>query len=157
MKLAVFATYLLVEIGAFVGLVYAIGFWWTLLATFAAVIIGFAMLRRQGARVFAELRAAADGSTDSVRPLTDTALLAGSVFLLFLPGIVSTVLGILLLLGPVRALARPLVAAVGARRVVTAMNRYGAAGGRGIVVEGEVVDPTHPASPGSTPGWRSIG
>ncbi len=153
MKLLIFAAYPLVEIGAFIGLVYGIGFWWTLLATFVAVVVGFIMLRRRGARVFAELRTASAGTTDSVRPLADTALLAASTLLLFIPGLVTTLLGILLMLRPVRAAARPLVAAMGTRRVAASMSRFNRARGTVTVIDGEVVDTT-----GSTPapGWRSI-
>ncbi len=153
MKLLIFAAYPIVEIGAFIGLVYGIGFWWTLLATFVAVIVGFVMLRRRGARVFAQLRTAAEGSGDSARPLADTALLAASTFLLFVPGLVTTLLGILLMLSPVRAAARPIVAAMGARRVVASMNKFNRAGSPITVIDGEVVDPVGPKP---TPGWRSI-
>ncbi|MCP2178227.1 FxsA family protein [Williamsia maris] len=153
MKLLIFAAYPLVEIGAFIGLVYGIGFWWTLLATFAAVVVGFVMLRRRGARVFAELRTAAEGTGDTARPLADSALLAASTLLLFIPGLVTTLLGILLMLSPVRAAARPLVAAMGTRRVVARMNTFSRAGRPFTVIDGEVVEP---GGPTPAPGWRSI-
>ncbi|GAA2048545.1 FxsA family protein [Williamsia deligens] len=149
MKLAVFVGYLAVEIAAFAGLVWAIGFWWTVLATLAAIVVGFALLRRQGARVFADLRIAQAGTAASARSLTDAALLAFATVLLFVPGLVSTVVGILLLLPPVRALARPAVAAVGARRMARVVERFGPMARGGVtVVEGEVVDPTSPAPDG---------
>ncbi|MBT0568134.1 FxsA family protein [Williamsia sp. CHRR-6] len=140
MKLFAFLTYVVVEIGAFIGLVYGIGFWWTVVATAAAFVIGLILLRRQGARVFTEVRAAAEGRTDSLRPITDTALLAVAVFLLFIPGLVSTVLGIVLMLRPTRAVLRPVVTRVGAARIATTVGRFTPASGWGTVVEGEVVD-----------------
>lgn len=147
MKLAVFVGYLAVEIAAFVGLVYVIGFWLTLLLTLVAIVVGFALLRRQGAKLFAEMRLAQTDPTAAARSLTDAALLAFSTVLLVVPGLVTTVVGILLLLPPVRAVARPAVAAVGARRMARVVDRFGPMTGRGVtVVDGEVVDPYPPST-----------
>lgn len=147
MKLAVFVGYLAVEIAAFAGLVWAIGFWWTLLLTLAAIVVGFALLRRQGAKVFAEMRLAQADPTAAARSLTDAALLAFGTVLFFVPGLVTTVIGILLMLPPVRALARPAVAAVGARRMARVVDRFGPMTGRGVtVVDGEVIDPYPPTA-----------
>ena len=148
MKLAVFVGYVAVEIAAFVGLVYAIGFWWTLLLTLGAIVLGFALLRRQGAKVFAEMRLAQTDPTAAARSLTDAALLAFATVLFFVPGLVSTVIGILLMLPPVRAVARPAVAAVGARRMARVVDRFGPMAGGGVtVIDGEVVDPYPPTTP----------
>ncbi|GAA1904802.1 MAG: FxsA family protein [Williamsia herbipolensis] len=147
MKLAVFVGYVAVEVAAFVGLVYAIGFWWTLLLTLAAIVLGVAVLRRQGARIFAEMRLAQSDPGAAARSLTDAALLAFATVLFFVPGLVTTVVGILLMLPPVRALARPAVAAVGARRMTRVVDRFGPMTGRGVtVIDGEVVDPYPPTS-----------
>lgn len=147
MKLAVFVGYLAVEIAAFAGLVWAIGFWWTLLLTLAAIVVGFALLRRQGAKVFAEMRLAQADPTAAAQSLTDAALLAFATVLFFVPGLVTTAVGILLMLPPVRALARPAVAAVGARRMARVVDRFGPMTGRGVtVIDGEVVDPYRPST-----------
>ena len=50
MKFALFLLYVAIEIAAFVGLCYAIGFGWTLLLVVATVIGGFWLLRRQAPR-----------------------------------------------------------------------------------------------------------
>lgn len=147
MKLAVFVGYVAVEIAAFVGLVYAIGFWWTLLLTLGAIVLGFALLRRQGAKIFAEMRLAQADPGAAARSLTDAALLAFATVLFFIPGLVTTVVGILLMLPPVRALARPAVAAVGARRMTRVVDRFGPMAGGGVtVIDGEVVDPYPPTT-----------
>lgn len=145
MKLAVFAAYLIVEIGVFVALCYSIGFAWAVLITILATFVGFLLLRRTGARVFSELRRAANGYTDSRAPLADTAVLGVSSVLLLVPGLVSTVLGILLLIPGLRRVARPAVAAFGANRILRrvegagVMNRFS----RATVIDGEVVDTPH--------------
>lgn len=145
MKLAVVIGYVAVEIAAFAGLVWAVGLWWTLVATLAAIIVGSVLLRRQGAKVFAELRAAQTDPTAATRSVTDAALLAFATVLFFLPGLVSTAAGILLLLPPVRALVRPIAVAVGTRRMARVVERFGPMTHGGVtVVDGEVVDPYGP-------------
>lgn len=153
MKFALFLLYVAIEIAAFVGLCYAIGFGWTLLLGLATVIGGFWLLRRQGAKVLRNLREASQnaanghpaGPAESAAPVADTALLAAATIAMIVPGLVSTAIGILLLLKPVRVLLRPIVIAVGTKKVVGAMENY-AQYGRGMagvtVVEGQVVDTT---------------
>jgi UPF0716 protein FxsA len=151
MKLALFLTYVVIEIAAFVGLCFAIGVAWTVLLGIATVVLGFWLLRRQGAKVLSNLRTAGQnaaagvpaGPAGSAAPVADTALLAGATIAMVVPGLVTTVIGILLLLKPVRAVLRPLVIALGTRKVVVAMESY-AQYGRGMagvtVVDGHVVD-----------------
>ncbi|MEP9392414.1 MULTISPECIES: FxsA family protein [Gordonia] len=144
MRLAYVLIYLAVEIGVFVALTMTLGFGWAVLITIAAAVLGFVMLRWQGAKVFGELRRASRNEVDARAPLADTAMLAGSTFLLVIPGVVSTLLGMLLLAPPTRRLIRPAVTAFGARRMVVAMDRAGvyATTGfrRGTVIDGTVVD-----------------
>ncbi|WLP90857.1 FxsA family protein [Gordonia sp. NB41Y] len=143
MRLAAVLLYLAVEIGAFVAMTMTLGFAWAVLISIAAAVAGFAMLRWQGAKVFGSLRRAARNEVDPTAPLADTALVAGASFLLIVPGVVSTVLGMIALTPPVRHLLRPAVAAFGARRVVVAMDRagvYATGFARGTVIDGTVVD-----------------
>jgi UPF0716 protein FxsA len=76
--------------------------------------------------------------------VADTALLAAATILMIIPGLVSSAAGILLLLKPVRVLLRPMVIAVGTRKVVSAMEKNYARYGRGMagvtVVDGQVID-----------------
>ena len=162
MKFALFLLYVAIEIAAFVGLCYAIGFGWTLLLVVATVIGGFWLLRRQGAKTLANLRDAgrnaAGGSpvdpADSAAPVADTALLAAATILMIIPGLVSSAIGILLLLKPIRVLLRPMVIAVGTRKVVSAMEKNYARYGRGMagvtVVDGQVIDTSGAGTTGTT-------
>jgi UPF0716 protein FxsA len=91
----------------------------------------------------------------SAAPVADTALLAAATILMIIPGLVTSALGILLLLKPVRVLLRPMVIAVGTRKVVSAMEKNYARYGRGMagvtVVDGQVVDITSPGPAGYDP------
>ncbi|MGC4932285.1 FxsA family protein [Gordonia sp. DT30] len=149
MRLAYVLLYLAVEIGVFVAMTMTLGFGWAVLITIAAAVVGFLLLRWQGAKVFGELRRASRNEVDARAPLADTAIMAGSTMLLVVPGVVSTLLGIVLLAPPTRRLVRPAVTAFGARRMVVAMDQMGmrATGrfpnsgfGRGTVIDGTVVD-----------------
>lgn len=170
MALRYFAVYALLEIAAFVAMAVTLGFGWAVLISIAAGVLGFLTLRWQGRKVFGELRRAANNEVDARAPLADTALVATSTILLVVPGVVSTVAGILLLFPPTRKVLRPVVVAVGARRMATAMDRaglyatgiYGGGirGGRvpggGTVVDGTVVESDTPGSgfgPGSASGF----
>lgn len=162
MKFALFLLYVVIEIAAFVGLCYAIGVGWTLLLGLATVIGGFWLLRRQGAKVLRNLREAGQsaangqpaGAAGSAAPVADTALLAAATIAMIIPGLVSTAIGILLLLKPVRLLLRPVVIALGTRKVVGVMENY-AQYGRGMagvtVVDGQVVDTTSQGPAGYDP------
>ncbi|ADG78806.1 FxsA cytoplasmic membrane protein OS=Tsukamurella paurometabola (strain ATCC 8368 / DSM / CCUG 35730 / CIP 100753 / JCM 10117 / KCTC 9821 / NBRC 16120 /NCIMB 702349 / NCTC 13040) OX=521096 GN=Tpau_2197 PE=4 SV=1 [Tsukamurella paurometabola] len=147
MKLLAFLTYLVVEIAAFAGLVAWLRFGWALLTVVAATAIGVLMLRRTAADVLRDLGAALDGRKSAGPALIDTALLGSSVFLLAVPGVVSTALGLLLLVRPVRAVVRPVAAYVGAKRISRFVEESGLvtvlAGqprGFGTVIDGSVDD-----------------
>lgn len=168
MALRYFAVYALLEIAAFVGMALWLGFGWAVLISIAAGVLGFLTLRWQGRKVFGELRRAANNEVDARAPLADTALVATSTILLVIPGVVSTLAGILLLFPPTRKVVRPVVVAVGAKRMASAMDRAGlyatgiygsrirggGVGGGATVVDGSVVESDTPGSgfaPGSEP------
>ncbi|GAB18474.1 hypothetical protein GOEFS_054_00880 [Gordonia effusa NBRC 100432] len=140
MKRLIFLAYLVIEIGVFVGLSMWLNFGWALLIAIAAGGAGLILLARRGRAVFGDLARASRNEIAPGRPLTDTALLAVSTMLLVVPGIVTSVLGLLLLAKPVRRLLTPAVAAFGARKFATAVDRAGlyATG----VMPGRVVDGT---------------
>lgn len=154
MALRYFAVYALLEIAAFVAMAVTLGFGWAVLISIAAGVLGFLTLRWQGRKVFGELRRAANNEVDARAPLVDTALVATSTILLVIPGVVSTLAGILLLFPPTRKALRPVVVAVGAKRMATAMDRaglyatgiYGGGirGGGATVVDGTVVESDTP-------------
>ncbi|MDF0530590.1 FxsA family protein [Tsukamurella sp. 8F] len=159
MKLLAVATYFLIEVAAFAGLVWWLGFGWAVLAMLAALAIAVLMLRRTAGDVLRRLNAALEGGEAPGPVLLDTALLASSVVLLAVPGVVSTVLGMALLTRPGRALARPAAAYVGAKRIARFVDgsvfaTAFTAGGAGPVVEGSVVTPHR--SDGPRPGYREL-
>ncbi|MEO9330102.1 FxsA family protein [Gordonia aurantiaca] len=145
MALRWFAVYALLEIAAFVAMAMTLGFAWAVLITIGAGVLGFLTLRRQGRKVIGELRRAANNEVDPRTPLADTAVVAASTLLLVIPGVVSTVVGMLMLFPPTRRVLRPLVIALGARRVASAMDRAGlyATGAfrdSRVTVDGTVID-----------------
>ena len=73
-------------------------------------------------------------------------VMALGTVLVFIPGLVTTVAGLLLFLPPTRAVARPLLTAMAARRVplitvaTAAAGRRPAGQGQGDYIDGEVID-----------------
>ncbi|MDL9935923.1 FxsA family protein [Gordonia sp. ABSL1-1] len=137
-----FLAYVAIEIAAFVAMTMAWGFAWAILITLLAAALGFILLQWQGRKVVTRLRTASGAGADPAAPLADTAVLGASTALLVVPGVVTTALGVLSLLPPTRAALRPLVMAVGARKVAAVVGNAGmfATGTRGRVVDGTVID-----------------
>ncbi len=117
----------------------AIGALTTVLLLVLVAGLGAALLRREGARSWQAFSAALQRGAPPVREVADGALVLLAGALLVAPGFVSDVLALLLLVPPVRALARGLLAGWFARRVVVPGARrrpqY-----EGQVVDGQVVD-----------------
>jgi UPF0716 protein FxsA len=72
-------------------------------------IVGVSLARRAGLGALERLRRSQQEGTPPSRDLTDAALLLLAAFLLVLPGFISDVMGLALLLPPVRALVRNVV------------------------------------------------
>lgn len=109
--------YAVVELVALLGLAAWIGVGWTLLLLSATFVLGMAfgvpLGGRQLLRQITQLRS---GLTDPGTALGDGAIVTLATGLVLIPGLVTTVLGLLLLAPPVRASARPALAAIAARR-----------------------------------------
>ncbi|HEY7051197.1 MAG TPA: FxsA family protein [Mycobacterium sp.] len=131
MALRWFSVYVAVEVAAVVGLAWAIGFGWTLLLLLAAFVVGLALAGSQARRQIRRLRGGFDNPQGV---LTDSALIALGTVLVVVPGIVTSALGLTMLLPPTRAVVRPLVAVLAARRVSRTVTR------RHDYIDGEVVD-----------------
>jgi UPF0716 protein FxsA len=142
--------YLVVEIVAVVALASWIGFGWTLVVLLAGAVIGVWLARREGLRVARALAEAARERRVAHVETTDGMLVAAGGLLLVVPGLVTDVAGLLLLLPPTRALVR--------RRMVRAAERRapGLRSARiqadGPVVDGEVVDGDVVDRDGAAPG-----
>jgi UPF0716 protein FxsA len=130
--------YLVVEIVALVALGSAIGVAWTLLVLLAGSVLGLWLARREGVRAAQAIAEAVTNRRVAHVEMTDGMLVAAGGVLLFVPGLVTDVAGLLLLLPPTRALIR--------RRLVRAAEerapelRTARIRARGPVVEGEVVE-----------------
>jgi UPF0716 protein FxsA len=110
-----FLVYVLVELTVVVALASTIGLGWTLLLLLAAFVAGLALAGSQLKRQLTRLRS---GLTSQQSQLaTDGALVALGSVLVVVPGLVTTAAGLLLLLPPTRAAARPMLTAMAARAI----------------------------------------
>ncbi|ASW55080.1 FxsA family protein [Plantactinospora sp. KBS50] len=109
-----------VEIAVFVLLGHLIGYGWTLLLVLAASVAGLFLLRREGLRAWRSFRAAAAAGQPPGRQITEGLVGLAAGLLLAAPGLVSGLLGVLLVVPAVRRGAR-LVVQRGAERRVSSM------------------------------------
>jgi UPF0716 protein FxsA len=134
-----FVVYLVVELAAVVALATTIGLGWTLLVVLGTFVVGLAVAGSQIKRQLARLR------SDQTW-VSDSALVAVGSVLVIVPGLVSSAVGLLLLLPPTRVVARPLVTALAARAVgrplLTVTTFSTARRPRDDYIDGEVVDVT---------------
>lgn len=138
------AAYLIVEIAAFILLGVSLGWGWALLIVLGLFVIGLFVATWQ----MRALAVRAVNQPDHPGQLTaDAALSAVGADLVALPGVVTSVLGILLLLPPTRSLTRKMLGSA-ARRTLenfggttfTTVSRFGAPESRNIPGWGQVID-----------------
>jgi len=94
------------EIAVFVAVAHAIGAGWTVLLVAAASVLGLILLRREGIRGWRAFRAAAEAGRPPGRQVSNSLVGLFGALLLAIPGLISSVAGLLLVLPPVRGLAR---------------------------------------------------
>ncbi|WP_448223598.1 FxsA family protein [Gordonia iterans] len=123
MKRWIFVGYLAVEIAAFWAMVHFLGWAWAFVITIAAAAVGFAVLGRRARDIFAGARSPGADRSSPRQAFTDSALFAGASVLTVLPGVVSTVIGLILLSRPVRRRLEPVVAAAATRKVSALADR----------------------------------
>jgi UPF0716 protein FxsA len=158
-----FLVYVVVELAVVVALASTIGLGWTLLLLLAAFVGGMALSGSQLKRQLTRLRSGL--TTGQSRVATDGALVALGTVLVVVPGLVTTAAGLLLLLPPTRAIARPVLTAMAVRGIgrsaqlitiaTVGADRYASAPRpRPDYIDGEVIDVTDvtevdpPALPG---------
>ena len=133
-----FGLYLVVELLVLVAVVDWLGFAATVLLLVVGGLAGMWLARREGARAaFALADAVRSGRVPHVE-MTDGALVGLAGLLFVVPGIVSDVLGLLLVLPPTRALARRRLTTMAEKRspvLRTAWIRDGRTVVDGVVVE----------------------
>ena len=147
--------YLVVEIVALVALASWIGVGYTLLVLLAGSVVGLWLARREGLRAVRAMAEAARDHRVAHVELTDGLLVAMGGLLLLVPGLVTDVAGLLLLLAPTRSLVRRRMVREAERRAPglrTARIR-----GDGSIVDGEVVDgPGFPYPPTARPALPDV-
>lgn len=156
MYLLLFVVYVAAEIAVLAWLGSTVGALATVLIFLAGSVLGYLVLGAQGRRALRGLGKLRAGpfppTTAPDKVLTDGALVGTGAALVLVPGLISTALGIVLLL-PSRAVLRPAVRMLAARRVRTHGATWG--GQRLVVVDGQVVDHTvvgaAPHLPGAAP------
>jgi UPF0716 protein FxsA len=140
-----FLVYVLAELAIVVTLASTIGLGWTLLVLLAAFALGLALAGSQLKAQFNRLRAGLNGGQSKLA--ADSMAVALGTLLVVVPGLLTSVAGLLLLLPPTRAAARPLLAAMAVRGLgrrvplitVTGIDGYGRRP-RGDYIDGEVID-----------------
>ena len=110
-----FLVYVVVELAVVVALASTIGLGWTLLLLLAGVVVGLALAGSQLKLQLTRLRSGL--TTGQSRAATDGALVALGTTLVVVPGLVTTAAGLLLLLPPTRAVARPMLTAMAVRGI----------------------------------------
>ncbi len=137
---ALFILYVIVEVAALVAVGSAIGVLWTVLLLLAGSAVGLVLVRSQGKRTMEGLRAASRGERAPGGAISDGVLFGIGSVAMFVPGLVTTAFGLLLLMPPTRWVLRPLVLLAAARWMpfVTAATAA-TARRRSTVIDGEVI------------------
>jgi UPF0716 protein FxsA len=136
----VFLVVPIVEIYVLIQVGQVIGVWWTVLLLIADSIFGSWLLKHEGLRAWRALQAALGEGRMPARELADAALIVFGGALMISPGFVTDLFGLVAILPFTRPVARRVLSAYVARRVVVVRNTR-RPGPPGDVVQGEVVDP----------------
>jgi UPF0716 protein FxsA len=152
MVLRTFFGYAVVELAVLAALTWSLGLGWTLLVLLATSVVGVALAGSQVKRQILRLQRTRNDPQGAV---ADSMLVALGTVLVFIPGLVTTALGALMLLPPSRSVVRPVAGMLltrGIARRVSVVNLT-APGypGRGDYIDGEVIDeqvhgPVHDAN-----------
>ena len=146
MVMRTFVVYALVELAVLAALTWYIGLGWTLLVLLATSVVSVALAGSQVKRQLARLQRARGNPQGAV---ADGMLVALGTFLVFIPGLVTTALGTLMLIPPTRSAMRPLAGVLltrGIARRVSVVDltapgvRRFAPAGYGDYIDGEVID-----------------
>jgi UPF0716 protein FxsA len=163
--------YALVELAAIIALVSTIGWGWTLLVLLATFVLGWCLFAPMaGSHLIRQIGQLRSGLTERRNALSDGALVALAIALVLVPGLVTTAIGLSLLVPPIRSLAAPALSAIGMRGLRRLpLVTYSTDSRRGYpddgrdYIDGEVIDVTDfepPALPDQKrggypghPGW----
>lgn len=95
----------LIELALLIKIGGLIGFWWTMAIILGTALAGSAVLYDQGIAVMRRTHTAMSRGEPPMGPMVDGVILAVAGTMLILPGFICDVLGLLLLIPPVRRLA----------------------------------------------------
>lgn len=110
--------YAVVELAVIFALVSTIGWGWTLLVLLATVLLGWGLvLPMAGSHLIRRIGRLRSGLAEQRAAAGDGALVSLAALLVLVPGLVSTALGLLLLIGPVRSAVGPRLTALAVRRL----------------------------------------
>ncbi|MFD0000102.1 FxsA family protein [Nocardia sp. NPDC127526] len=144
MPALLFLAYFVAEIATLVLFGNLIGVFPTILLLIAGSAAGLILVRSQGRRVFEGFRKAARGEIEPTTAVADGALVTVGAVLMFIPGLLTSLVGLLALAPPTRFLLRPAVAAFAARRLNRVATAVGPFGARNVVIDpdGDIIDAT---------------
>lgn len=158
--------YAVVEVAAAIALASTVGWGWTLLALLAAFLLGSGVLAPMaGSHLIRQVWQLRSGLAQARGAASDGALVALAAILVLVPGLVTTAVGLLLLVPPIRSAAAPGLSAVALRslrrraplvgytgyaRAFRTESPGGHPGAAGDYIDGEVVD-VHDHKPAALP------
>jgi UPF0716 protein FxsA len=142
-----FLFYVVAEVAVVVALASTIGLGWTVLVLLGAFAGGLALA---GSQLKLQLNRLRSGFTaDQPKLAADSLAVALGTLLVVMPGLVTSVAGLLLLLPPTRAAARPMLSAMAVRGLGRRIPLITVSGvgdprraPRGDYIDGEVIDVT---------------
>ena len=105
------------EVAVFLTVAHVLGGGWALLLLAASSVAGMLLLRREGIRGWRAFRAAADEGRPPGPEVSNSLAGLGGALLLAVPGFLTAVAGLVLLLPPGRVLARRGIESFTARRI----------------------------------------
>jgi UPF0716 family protein affecting phage T7 exclusion len=108
--------YAVVELAVVIALVSTVGWGWTLLALLATFLLGWGLLAPMaGSQLLRQIGQLRSGLTEPSSAVSDGALVTLATVLVLVPGLVTTALGLLLLVPQIRSFAGPGLSAIGVR------------------------------------------
>lgn len=147
--LVLFVVLPVAEIWVLVLVAHQIGVLATLGIVVGTSLFGAWMVKREGGKAWTALRGAVGEGKLPQREVTDGALVLAGGILMVLPGFITDVVGLLLMLPFTRGLGRALLGVITARKLGGVI---GSMGGAGTVIKGSVVeDAAPPAEPVERP------
>lgn len=129
--------YLIAEFAAIWVVGSAVGMLWTVVLLLGGAFVGTWLARREGGKAMRAFLGAARSGKPGHRELTDGMLIALGGLLILVPGFVTDIVGLLLLLPPTRSLFRR----AWLRRLERSVPMTSFRQQRIVVVDGEVVQP----------------